>query len=94
MPSASHPLGFARAESLTLCAMENQRVAKTCYPVAVEVTPPDLTVWASYVETLHHTVERSFILSRCAQSLLVPDSVTPWTGAHWAPLSMKFSKQE
>ena len=32
--------------------------------------PLDLAVWASYVETLYDTTERSFILSQCAQSLI------------------------
>ena len=30
----------------------------------------------------------------CVSHLVVPNFATPWTVAHWAPLSMEFSRQE
>ena len=44
-------------------------------------------LWNMCTETWEHRYESE----SCSG---VPDSVTPWTVAHWAPLSMGFSRQE
>ena len=104
MPSASRPLGFARAESLTLCYGKSKGCKDFLSRGCGGNLPLDMAVWANSVATLYHTIERSFILIQCAHFCehsqksishsLVSDSATPWTGAHRAPLSMKFSRQE
>ena len=39
---------------------------------------------------MHYSINTMYV---CSQSLIVSDFDTPWTVAHKAPLSMKFSRQ-